>query len=808
MGSPRRRIAVLAVAVVAPTLSGAGLFHETRAARLAVSPLEWISRDIVQDHDDQELRRPYISGEGEAVLFSDVIEQGDGDDFLRSYVSDRENGDTEDTLGEVAIPTATATVLARDGCHVAARIYQADSQRWAVYTWDRCVATPVASEVIGLADDSLSQIEQRLLAISADGQYVAGWRTDDDEDDGDETEWNLRVADATTDTFAEIRTLFENPEGLTTLQPMALDLSDDGRVLAAVMTGDNGAPDNYLYRWSRQSASPLTFSAEQFVVEVGDCQDDDVCAVSLSRNGRFTAFPEKRVTAADDIEYFEVVVHDAATGGFARVSMPGEGDVTDPDISPDGSLMALTVWPEKELIPGNTVPSGLVGTPQVYVASSTPGFGTAVDVDLVSANNAGVALENGAYEGRISTTGRFVTFVADAAEETGNIPPTTSSPNTGSTPPATGRLDVWLRERAPTMTITPSVDFGLLDVGNTSGVQTLTVTNTSKVLIRDLVVGAPAAPFSIVDDDCTGVTLRPANVCTIDVQFAPTDPVSSFDDVTVTGEDVTVVSRLVGTGRVDTTTSSSTTTTVPETTTTSTTTTTTTTATTAPPTTTTIPPGPGILVATPLLDFGQVVVGTVGGPQTATITNAGGSPVVVTGAVISGADATSFVIGANSCIGLTLAPATACTVTISATPSRGGPATGTLTVTSGGGLSTSTQLAVSGFFTPTLRVSPGVLRGGQGAQAVGFGFPPNTIVEFAYEGEASFGSALSDATGKVTFAFIVFRNDPRIGGQVMTAVDQVDQFGGVRATFLIVLASMTPTADVVTQSHALIVRNG
>ena len=84
----------------------------------------------------------------------------------------------------------------------------------------------------------------------------------------------------------------------------------------------------------------------------------------------------------------------------------------------------------------------------------------------------------------------------------------------------------------PDISVSPlAVDFGDVNVGDSSD-QTVTVTNDGDA---DLVLGsvsAPAAPFSIAADTCSGQTLAPADTCTISVEFAPDavqDYSSSFD---------------------------------------------------------------------------------------------------------------------------------------------------------------------------------------------------------------------------------------------------------------------------------------
>jgi hypothetical protein len=65
-----------------------------------------------------------------------------------------------------------------------------------------------------------------------------------------------------------------------------------------------------------------------------------------------------------------------------------------------------------------------------------------------------------------------------------------------------------------------SIDFGSVVVGDTSSIETVTVTNdgTLPLLIGSVV--APSAPF-IMSDSCSNGSLGPGNDCTVDLQFIP-----------------------------------------------------------------------------------------------------------------------------------------------------------------------------------------------------------------------------------------------------------------------------------------------
>ncbi len=83
---------------------------------------------------------------------------------------------------------------------------------------------------------------------------------------------------------------------------------------------------------------------------------------------------------------------------------------------------------------------------------------------------------------------------------------------------------------------------------------TITVTNTGNADLVLGTVGLPnglAEPFSKQADTCSGQTLAPAAVCTVDVRYAPTDIVSSSDSLDIPSNDPdqpTVTVAVNGTG--------------------------------------------------------------------------------------------------------------------------------------------------------------------------------------------------------------------------------------------------------------------
>jgi len=92
---------------------------------------------------------------------------------------------------------------------------------------------------------------------------------------------------------------------------------------------------------------------------------------------------------------------------------------------------------------------------------------------------------------------------------------------------------------APDITVTLSVLFGNVTEGLTSD-QTVTVINDGNA---DLILGniavtdSLAAPFTILNDNCSGQTVVPATNCTFDVRFSPTAAVTSNDTFDIPSND-------------------------------------------------------------------------------------------------------------------------------------------------------------------------------------------------------------------------------------------------------------------------------
>jgi hypothetical protein len=197
-------------------------------------------------------------------------------------------------------------------------------------------------------------------------------------------------------------------------------------------------------------------------------------------------------------------------------------------------------------------------------------------------------------------------------------------------------------------TSTARLSFGSQRVGTTSSVQSVLLTNVGTVAVTVSNVAVDTNDFRFGRNTCTGTTLAPNAACSAEIMFVPAASGSragtlSFTD-TATGSPHTV--SLTGTG---------------------------------------VAP---LMVTDPTaLDYGNVFIlnallGTAPS-KVVTVTNRGNAPMVMAGAVVTGANASDYVIDANSCTaGLVIAPGGRCSVTVSFHPGLIGSRSAELRITS------------------------------------------------------------------------------------------------------------------------------
>jgi hypothetical protein len=154
-----------------------------------------------------------------------------------------------------------------------------------------------------------------------------------------------------------------------------------------------------------------------------------------------------------------------------------------------------------------------------------------------------------------------------------------------------------------------------------------------------------------------------------------------------------------------------------------------------------------VLSASPsALDFGTVLIGAAGSPQTVTIRNTGTGATSTT-ATVAGAAAGDFALTTNSCAGRSLAAGASCTLTIGFSPQEAGTRSAGVTVSGTGGASATIRLSGAGQLNPVLAVSPGLVVPGQVVTAVGTNFPANGAVTVAWDVGGPAAATTADGTG-------------------------------------------------------------
>ena len=204
---------------------------------------------------------------------------------------------------------------------------------------------------------------------------------------------------------------------------------------------------------------------------------------------------------------------------------------------------------------------------------------------------------------------------------------------------------------APAITLSVSnLTFAAQAVATQSSSQTVTVTSSGNAPVT---FTTPVITGDFVEtDNCAGQTLAAGATCTINISFAPTKTGTRSGQLTVyaniPGGQATVA--LTGTGTAA-----------------------------------------AAVILTPLtLSFPATLVNQTAALQIITVANTGGNPATLSTPTITG----DFKIAANTC-GATLAPQTACSISISFTPTASGARNGALTITDSAGTQTA-QLSGTG----------------------------------------------------------------------------------------------------------------
>lgn len=263
-----------------------------------------------------------------------------------------------------------------------------------------------------------------------------------------------------------------------------------------------------------------------------------------------------------------------------------------------------------------------------------------------------------------------------------------------------------------------SLTFDARALNTTSAAQTVTVTNDGT---DTLLVGTASASgdFVLQGDACSGSGLAPSASCTIDIAFHPTGSGFRSGSLSIpsdaAGSPHSV--SLSGTGL-----------------------------------------GPAVVGFSPSgLTFAAQDLNTTSAPKTVTVTNAGGLPLTFGTVSFSGADASQFRKGSDSCSGRTINGGATCAVTISFRPTTAGPRSASLDFPSDAtGSPHSVPLAGTGgrpkiTFSPSLvnfgTSLPGSTSAPQTITVSNPGALPNGPVTVTKIGSSTFTIASDDCTG-------------------------------------------------------------
>ena len=182
--------------------------------------------------------------------------------------------------------------------------------------------------------------------------------------------------------------------------------------------------------------------------------------------------------------------------------------------------------------------------------------------------------------------------------------------------------------------VTPAgLDFGDVAIGTTSTQQIVDITNIgASPVVMSGAGGAPGGDFTAVQN-CQGNTLNPGESCQMFFTYTPSTvgPATAVSSGTWNGQPFSI--DLMGVGV-----------------------------------------GPSFLITPSALDFGDVALGVTSAQQIVDITNAGSSPVVMSGA--GGAPGGDF-NAVQNCQGNTLNPGESCQMFFTYSPSTAGPAMAT-----------------------------------------------------------------------------------------------------------------------------------
>jgi hypothetical protein len=215
--------------------------------------------------------------------------------------------------------------------------------------------------------------------------------------------------------------------------------------------------------------------------------------------------------------------------------------------------------------------------------------------------------------------------------------------------------------------ITPMIaNFGDVGLGSSSEPLVLTVTNrgaTGSGMLRTSIEGLNPTSFSVASSTCTA-SLAAGATCTVGVRFTPQARGGLNASFTVTDGVATSVAQLQGNGAV------------------------------------------GLSLTPTPHSFGATDTGQDSTPQTFTLRNDGTATTGMLSAMLTGPDAIQFVLGMDTCTGMTLSTGASCTMEVTHRPTAAAMHTAALTLTVSPGGSVSAALSATGRTPAGLEITP------------------------------------------------------------------------------------------------------
>ena len=308
---------------------------------------------------------------------------------------------------------------------------------------------------------------------------------------------------------------------------------------------------------------------------------------------------------------------------------------------------------------GNPTPQASVSVPSLGFANQSIGSTSAAQtVTLTNSGAASLSVTSIIAAGDFSETNTCGSILSASTSCTINVTftPTAAGPrigsltitdNTGGIAGSTQAVALTGTGQAvPVVSLsTSTLTFVVQSIGATSAAQPVTLTNTGSAA---LVITSVAASGDFAQANTCPASLAAGANCTINVTFTPTVSGNRFGSVTITDNAASATQTISLSGSGNAT--------------------------------------PQASVSVASLGFGNQPVSSTSAAQTVTLTNTGDAPLSVAGVAATGDFAE-----ANTC-GSILLPSTACTISVTFTPTAAGTRNGTLTVTDNtGNIAGSTQ---------------------------------------------------------------------------------------------------------------------